>query len=313
MRCEALVLVVGLLAAGPAAGAGAPAHLEASVAGGPVAVGDRVTVQVRSVGASDLSWGELRVEAKPDGPWAVVGPVVAQAKSSPPTWRVELAPMAVGDLELPEMHVTVRGEDGEAHRADLSQRPQVTVATVLPPGEKVEPANLHDPVGVHGFPWEWVVPIGLLLLPLIALGWWGLRRWRRRGRPGVVDVPVLPPLPELEALLTVLAAAVGREPAESVCDRLAGGVRRYLGRISGEPAQDMTSFELRLLGRRLGWPEEVQRGVQAVMNVADGVRFGRRPVGEDELRAAVDRARLAARLLADHLAPISDEAEEAAT
>ncbi len=313
MRTEDVLVLAGLVLAvavtGGAATVGSP-HLEVSVPTAPVAVGDRVRVDVRAVGTSDLTWGGLEIEAPPEGPWAVAGPVEAVSADSPPAWRIELAPLAVGLLELPKMHVTVRGQDGEPHQATAAALPTVTVTTVLPPGEKVKPAALHEPVGVHGFPWEWVLPGALLLVPLIALGLWVLRRLRRRAVSGG-PVPELPPLAELEALVGVLVAAVGREPAETVCDRLAGGVRRYLGRISGEPAQDMTSFELRLLGRRRGWPDEVQRGVQAVMNVADWIRFGRRRLGEEELRAGVERVLVAARLLEDHLAPRAADTEEA--
>ena len=50
----------------------------------------------------------------------------------------------------------------------------------------------------------------------------------------------------------------------------------------------MTSFELRLLARALEWPDTVQRGVQAVMSVADRVRFGRFPADDRELRRALE-------------------------
>lgn len=310
MRTERILLLAGLVAAAAVtASAEVTPHLEMSAPTAPLAVGDRLNVTVQAVG-SGLAWGDLQIETTPDGPWAVVGPVEAESKASPPVWRMQLAPLAVGKLELPEMHVTARGDDGEPHRVAAEARPTVTVATVLPPGDKVEPAALHDPVGVRGFPWEWVLPAVLLLLPLTGLAWLGVRRWRRRGgREG--SAPELPPLAEFEAVLGTLAAAVGREPAEAVCDRLAAGMRRYLGRVSREPAQDMTSFELRLLGRRRGWPEEILRGVQAVMNVADGIRFGRRRLAEEELRAGVERAVVTARLLDDHLTPAEADAAEA--
>ena len=95
---------------------------------------------------------------------------------------------------------------------------------------------------------------------------------------------MLPPLAELEALASELEERVGREPADGVCDRLAAGLRHYLERRTGEPAEEMTSFELRLLARDRGWPETTQRLVQRVMGVADGIRFGRRPSTDEELR-----------------------------
>jgi hypothetical protein len=75
----------------------------------------------------------------------------------------------------------------------------------------------------------------------------------------------------------------------------------------------MTSFELRLLARRLGWPEPVQRGIHRVMQVVDGVRFGRRPAAGGELRQAVDVALDTARGLEAHLAPTAADDLEVAS
>ena len=115
---------------------------------------------------------------------------------------------------------------------------------------------------------------------------------------------------ELAALLDRLEGRIGREPGESICDRLAGGLRHYLERASSEPAEEMTSFELRLLARTREWPEDVQRGIQAVMNVADKVRFGRFAADDGELRQAVETSRDVAQCLEDHLAVDDQDAVE---
>jgi hypothetical protein len=94
---------------------------------------------------------------------------------------------------------------------------------------------------------------------------------------------------------------VGREPADGVCDRLAAGLRHYLERRTGEPAEEMTSFELRLLARDRGWPESARSQVQRVMGFADGTRFGRRPSTDDELHGAISRTLEAARSVEAHL------------
>ena len=108
-------------------------------------------------------------------------------------------------------------------------------------------------------------------------------------------------------MLANLERRIGREPAEGVCDRLAVGLRHYLERRCGEPAEDMTSFELRLLTRKLGWPEAIQRGVQSVMSTADRVRFGRFPTNEQELRQAVATARSTGIAVEEHLRADEDE------
>ncbi len=290
---EVFAAVVGLsLTVGLAAAAG-PATLEVVVPDGPVRVGDRVSVRVAARGGEDLLWGELRVAVEPDGAWVMIEAPREVEGARPPVWELVLAPLKVDDLALPLITATVRDTDGAAGEVTSDNPPTVEVGSILPEGDEVEPVPLRDPVGVSGFPWEWVVP---LLVPVVAvaaaIAWW-LRRRRVAGVRG--EVPAVPPLAEIEALLERLTERIGREPADGVCDRLAAGMRRYLERQSGEPAGDMTSFELRLMARRLGWSEGVRRGLQDVMAVADIVRFGRTPADEARLRRAVDLARDAAR------------------
>jgi hypothetical protein len=161
---------------------------------------------------------------------------------------------------------------------------------------------------VSGLPWEWLPVVLLVLLPFVlVLIWW--LRWRRRGGGAAMSVAKLPPFEELMLELEDVGKRVGREPAEGICDRLAESLRRYLERRFGEPALEMTSFELRLMARRLSWPGPVQSGIQRVMDVADGVRFGRRAVVEQVLREAVEQAAAVARAL-EKLVDRSAEAEE---
>ena len=77
---------------------------------------------------------------------------------------------------------------------------------------------------------------------------------------------------------------------------------------------EMTSSELRFMARRLGWPEAVQRGVHGAMDVADGVRFGKRGSTDSKLTGAVDAALAAAQSLEEHMRPPDEQlgaAEEA--
>jgi hypothetical protein len=274
-------------------GAAADASLEISVPEGRVAVGDRVPVRVVARGGEDALWGELGVQLDELGPWELVDGPRSVAGAQPPAWELVLAPMVVGEEALPPIQVTLRSPEGEAVVVTPAETPMLSIASVLPPDEEVEPAPLRDPLGVRGFPWEWALPALLALSPLIAIGAWWLRRRRKSAAtdPG----SRVPPIEQFEALLDELSSRVGKEPAEGVCDQLASCFRRYLERRSGEPAQEMTSLELRGLARGNRWPEPVQRSLHHVMGVADRVRFAQRRAADEELRVAIDAARDAGR------------------
>ena len=301
-------LILTMLLSAAATSYAAPAALEVAVSAASPRIGDRVLVRVTARGGEDLMWGELRIGIEEDGPWVVMDGPREMAAARPPVWELILAPMAVGELTLPEFGAGVRGPDGEVGEVEALELPTVNVVSVLPQEEDVQPVPLRDPVGVSGFPWEWVLPLAMPVLgAALALAWW-LRRRRMQG--GEASITVLAPFEELIALLDQLGGRIGRLPGESICDRLAGGLRRYLERASDEPAEEMTSFELRLLARKQEWPEDVQRGIQAVMSVADRVRFGRFAAEDSELRRAIETSRNVARGIEDHLAVDDEDAAE---
>jgi len=298
-----LRLVVAVLVALSAviAAAQEPAlELEASPMS--VRVGDRVEVKASARGGpSGWLWGELTVALEPGGVWELVDGPTAIPEVRPPAWKLTLAPMELGEQSLPSIAVSARSSEGETTRIEGSGETTIAVVSVLTGQEEdPAPAPLRDPMGVRGVPWEWILPICGALLPLLAgVVWW----WRGKGRTRRPAMAVLSPLAEIEAMLSELENRVGREPADGICDRLAAGLRRYLERRTGEPAEEMTSFELRLLARRRGWPETTQRLVQRVMEVADRVRFGRRPSTDEEIRLAIANALEAVHSVEAFLAP----------
>ncbi len=223
-------------------------------------------------------------------------------------WEVDLVALEVGELELPGFLVSLRSGDDEPTTISTSNPAEVTVVSVLEGEDDQAPAPLRDPLGVHGFPWEWVGPLFVLLAPfVIAVAWW--RRRRRAAMGTDSHARCLPPFEELERSLDDIRSRIGREPAEVVCDRLAVGLRRYLERRSGEPAAEMTSHELRVLARREGWPSTVQTDLHGVLAVADGVRFGRRPVTDAELMKGRDSALELGRSLEEHLRPAATDGD----
>ncbi len=295
-----LLSSVGVLEAGEAS-------LEIGVPNHAVTVGDRVSIRVQARGGEDALWGDLALSEAEGDPWAVVEGPREIPGAKPPAWEVVLVPLDVGDLELPGIEASLRNTDGVAINISAVQKLTVTVASVLKPEDEGRPAPLRDPLGVRGFPWEWAVPLFVVVLPLVLLAaWW----WRSRsGVTTETGAPRLAPFDELERLLREVQAAIGRQPAAVVCDRLASGVRNYLERRTGEPAVEMTSNELRVLARRAGWSQDVQLGLQQLTAVADGVRFGRREVADSELQAAGRSAHEIGRELEIFLKPddIGDE------
>jgi hypothetical protein len=308
VRADAPIVVALSLLLSAASGFAAPGALDVTVPSISPRVGDHVPVRIAARGGEDLLWGELTVAVESGASWAVVDGPREVPGARPPVWEMVLTPMAVGELRLPAISVGVRDADGEADEVTAAEVPTITVLSVLPAEGEAQPAPLRGPVGVSGFPWEWVLPLAVPVLGVAAaLAWWGRRR---RTRKGGALVAQLAPFEELAALLDRLEDRVGREPAESLCDRLAGGLRRYLEHTTLEPAAEMTSFELRLLARRQEWPDPVQRGIHTVMTLSDRVRFGRFPSDEGELRRAIETSREVGRCLEEHLSAAEGDTAE---
>lgn len=275
--CLAILCCSNFLAAGDAV-------LEIKVPDHAVTVGDRISVRVQARGGEGSLWGDLALSTPEGESWALVESPREIPGATPPAWELVLVPFDVGVLELPVIEASLRNPEGQAVNVAPAVRPTVEVASVLTPEDQGQPAPLMDPIGVGGFPWEWVLPLFFGFLPVVLLAaWW----WRSRsGAAQEGGAPRLAPFDELERLLREIQGAIGRQPAAVVCDRLASGIRHYLERRTGEPAAEMTSNELRILARRSGWSQEVQTGLQRLTGVADGVRFGRRQVADSELEAA---------------------------
>ena len=301
------MLTVLALAVATAAGAGSPG-LSVGVPPRELTVGDHLAVRITAEGSSSLLWGTPKVVAVGEGSkWAVVQGPRAIPQAQPPAWDMVLAPLGVGKLELPALLVSVRDANGSVSTVTADHLPVITVETVLPPGQKVAPAALDDPVGVTGFPWEWISPVGAALFPLALLGlllWWLRRKRRRVLGEGQAEIA---PLDEMLATLGRVEQQIGRAPLDEICDQLSGAVRWFVERRTGAPAMEMTTFELTRLARRNGWPSGVQRGVQDALGLADAVRFARRETAEEAMSATVRTAGEAASVLDGFLTRLEAE------
>lgn len=303
-KCRVLVFGLVLLTVPPLTAAELVASVDSP---GPLTVGDPVSVTVAARGGDESwLWGEPEVEIEANGAWELLS-LQPVENADPPAWSARMAPMQVGQLELPPMRVTVRTP--ERRTLSVQEPGTVQVVSVLAEDGQAQPAPMREPVGVAGFPWEWVVPLMVPLLFGVMLG----LLWRRRRATASTVGPSLSPIEELERTVRAIEEAIGQDQELVVCDRLAVALRRYLERRTGEPATDMTSQELRVVGRQHGWPQPVQRAFDRVLTVVDHARFAQRPVRSDELVAAVAWLQEGVRSLeADLTAASNAEAEEAA-
>lgn len=285
-----MLVLLASAAVSAEAASGAPG-LTIGVPPRKLTVGDRLPVRITAQGGPGLLWGTPTVAVSGSGAtWAVVQKPHPIPQAQPPAWDMVLVPLAVGKLALPSVSVSVRDARGSVSKVTADHLPEVTVASVLPPGGKIPPAPLDDPVGVRGFPWEWIPPVLAGLLPLALLGmflWWRRKKRQRGTRERAVHVP---PLDELRMALDRIGHQIGHRPLDEICDQLAASVRRFLKRRTGESAMEMTTFELTRLARQRGWPAGVQRGIQDALGLSDAVRFARRETAEEAVRAAVRAA-----------------------
>ncbi len=267
-------------AAGPGLSIGVPPRV--------LAVGDRLPVRITARGGSGLLWDTPKVKTSGlEDRWAVVQEPRAIPQTQPPVWEMVLVPLMTGTLTLPAVSVSVRDRQGSVSTVTADALPKVKVASVLPPGGKVAPAPLDDPAGVTGFPWEWIPPALVVLVPFLLVAaflWW--RRHERR-RTARAEGEQLPPLEELRGVLGRITDQIGSRPLDEICDQLSSALRRFVERRTGTPAVEMTTFELVRFARRSGWPAAVQHGLHEALRLSDSVRFARKQTAESVVRATV--------------------------
>ena len=174
--------------------------------------------------------------------------------------RVTAGPdAAASDVSFPFVEIRVTTEVTDPSAAAV--RP-ITGIEELPPVE-VPPSRAA---------WPWVAAAGAVVL---AAAWWARRR-----RPA----PALSADAEARRGLAEASAALARgdDPA-AVADRVAGVVRRFLARQTGQPVEARTTAEVLANG---GWPAEVG----AVLGACDRARFAPAPAAADEVAATIRQA-----------------------
>ncbi len=159
-----------------------------------------------------------------------------------------LAAYALGEIEVPPMEIVVTDSGGGEAQSFITRAATVTVESV----GREERADIREIRGPLEIPRNWLVLAAwvLLVLALVALGYWVYRRYRRRATPdAAMAVPSVPARPAHEVAYEALA----RLEASGILDRgdvkhffieVSGIVRVYLDQRYGIDAKEMTSHDI---------------------------------------------------------------------
>jgi hypothetical protein len=147
--------------------------------------------------------------------------------------------------------------------------------------------------------------LALLVIAVIVAIILAIRKRRRAARgQGIEAAPEPPEAPFLRAIET-LRGEIESLPRDRFYDRLSLAIRAYVGAVTGIPALDRTTSELkRELERRPDVREEAAASVERALQRSDLVRFARQEDPFAEAREALDlAASLAGKVVAARPAP----------
>lgn len=225
------------------------------------------------------SWGDAEI--------ASVSEPIRRVLPQGTRWQqqIDLRLFQPGETTLPAPDIRLPG--GAAPLPIATDRLRLHVRSVLPEG--VEDPEPLPPVAAVPLPvgrrfWATAATAAAVLALLLAV----LIR-RGRGVQSERPTPSVPPIERFRSDLEVVLANRG-EPAWTA---LSVSVRRYLGARLAFPALESTTTEVR---RRLSAANDPaiageSRRVSGLLSSADGVRFARREVTEQDLQSAVELAR----------------------
>lgn len=175
--------------------------------------------------------------------------------------------------------ISVRFSAGE-DTFRVATAPQIiTVVSLVPP----ETEDIRPLAPLAEFPrpiWPWFL-LGLAILALLFLLHSYLRD-RRNAPQEVVEAPPLPPIPPYQEAQERLRALEQMEPADPDQTKpfyieLADLLRTYLEKRVGVPALERTTRELtremKQYARRGDVPEDIPQALNAVLSLADLVKF----------------------------------------
>jgi hypothetical protein len=196
----------------------------------------------------------------------------------------------LGRIPLPVMGLVVRFPD----RRDTLTFPVDTLAVdSLTQASPEHPEPDRGPIKPELRPIDIALAAGLALLLLAAIVAivLAIRRWRRAAKG--LDLEATPEAPEVPFLRAIeaLRGEIESLPRDRFYDRLSLAIRAYVGAVTGIPALDRTTTELkRELERRPDVRGEAAALVERALQRSDLVRFARHEDPFAEAREALDLA-----------------------
>jgi hypothetical protein len=307
-----LILVLAAAGWGGTAASGQPIRLETHVSTDSVAVGERFTLSLVAAHGpqTDVSFPSPDAGGVLFGDLEVIQRLAVRQRPGPAGRQVdsvayEVTTFALDSVRVPALPVQVAaGRDTTIRSAPART---LTVVSVVGPDAK----GLHGVAPLAAFPrpwWTWALLalVGTGLLAGLAYLW-----WHRRENDAPAPVQRVPdddqtPYEAATSWIRQLEESYDLSDPDAVKPfyvELSNALRIYLARELGVAAPERTTREVvDTLAERPDVPAEAQTRIQAVLQLADLVKFaGIRPTADDhekalrEARAALDALEAAPR------------------
>jgi hypothetical protein len=274
-------------------------RLRSDLRPGRVTLGDPATWKL----TAELPRGARAVTFLRDsaGPWMDVSAVREPEPGAEPggSWELEYRVRAfdLGRLPLPRTALVVAWPEPRppgAGAADTLDFPADTVtvdslttaeSTALDPDRgPIRPGLRAVDIAVAA------AGVALLLAAIVA----AVLFWRARRRSIDVSVPSAAPEPPetpFRRALEALRSEVESLPRDVFYERLSLAIRAYVSAVTGVPALDLTTSEIRReLSARGSWKAEAVRALVRTLDRSDLAKFARHEDPVAEARAALDEA-----------------------
>jgi len=305
-----------VLASGPASAAALVIRVEASVSKAEVAIGERFVVEVKATAPAGTTF-RFPAEVVTEGAeLRALPPEGGAAGGSPPperpgVRRYEAALFELTDAKVPPVVVQYRGADGISGEA-ATEPVAVKVLSRLPKDADPEKiADIRGPVSLTIGRAFWIA-LALLIVALLALVVWLIRRRRAVAAPQIVVAPPANPADEAKAALATLAASglLGRGDYRGFYIALTVIAKRYLERRLGAPVLEMTTAEMVAFLRDAPLARGLVTPMRDLANAADQIKFARGAGLQAEAERHTEGVRAMIKGLEDAFAPAPSPAEQ---